>query len=125
MVNRRRCTRLTVSDDEDEAPRPRRTRKILRLLEEDEDDDNVNENKEQQVQTKKEVSPSVQLVHDAKPVGEPIRFSGRGRGRRSHFESFVFNGIQYILVRFFFLTNSSQIRVFKTINISQFFLLLF
>ena len=35
---------------------------------------------------------------DAKPIGEPVRVSGKGRGRRKHYESFEFDGNQYILV---------------------------
>ncbi|KAJ1406015.1 Transcription elongation factor S-II, central domain [Sesbania bispinosa] len=34
---------------------------------------------------------------DAKPIGEPVRVSGKGRGRRKHFESFEFDGNVYTL----------------------------
>ncbi len=36
---------------------------------------------------------------DAKPIGEPARFSGKGRGRRSHYEAFEFDNNRYDLVR--------------------------
>ncbi|KAL9328706.1 hypothetical protein ACSQ67_003709 [Phaseolus vulgaris] len=107
MVNRRNLTRVTVSsDDEDEAPRPPRTRKRLRLLEEEEDEDDYNNNEKEgkQLETKEEVPESSQLVkdatpisEDATPIGEPIRFSRKGKYKRSHYESFMFNGIQYTL----------------------------
>jgi len=35
---------------------------------------------------------------DAKPIGEPVRVSGKGRGRKKHFDSFEYDGNQYTLV---------------------------
>ena len=92
MVNRRRLTRVATSDDEDEAPRPQRTRKRMRLIEEDNDDDENEEEKEE------EVPEPPQLAEDAKPLGQPVRVSGKGRGRKRHHDSFEFDGIQYTLV---------------------------
>ena len=93
MVNRRRLTRVATSDDEDEAPpRPQRTRKRMRLIEEDNDDDENEEEKQQ------EVPELPQPAEDAKPLGEPVRVSGKGRGRKRHYDSFEFDGIQYTLV---------------------------
>ncbi|KAG4993119.1 Chromatin remodeling protein EBS [Glycine max] len=92
MVNRRRLTRVATSDDEDEAPpRPQRTRKRMRLIEEDNDDDENEEEKEE------EVPEPPQLAEDAKPLGQPVRVSGKGRGRKRHHDSFEFDGIQYTL----------------------------
>lgn len=34
---------------------------------------------------------------DAKPIGEPVRFSGKERVRRSHYEAFEYKGNQYKL----------------------------
>jgi len=96
MVNRRRLTRVATSDDEDEAPRPQPTRKRMRLLEEDNDDD---ENEEEE---KDEVPEPPPPLEDAKPIGEPVRVSGKGRGRKRHYDSFEFDGIQYTLVSSFF-----------------------
>ncbi|XP_047160193.1 uncharacterized protein LOC124830501 isoform X2 [Vigna umbellata] len=90
MVNRRRLARVATSDDEDEAPRPQPTRKRMRLLEEDNDDENEEEEKE-------EVPEPPQPLEDAKPIGEPVRVSGKGRGRKRHYDSFEFDGIQYTL----------------------------
>ncbi len=35
---------------------------------------------------------------DAKTIGDSIRLSGKGRGRRSHYEAFEFDGNRYNLV---------------------------
>ena len=32
---------------------------------------------------------------DAKTIGDSIRLSGKGRGRRSHYEAFEFDGNRY------------------------------
>ncbi|OIV93542.1 hypothetical protein TanjilG_28699 [Lupinus angustifolius] len=115
MGNRRRFTQVAISDDEDDNDSPIRrrsthhssssfrsklqpNRKRLKLFdddeeqkaetdpeEEEEDDDDDDENEEEPVQ------------EDAKPIGESIRASGKGRGRRKHFESFEFDGNQYTL----------------------------
>lgn len=104
MVNRRRLTRVATSDDEeDEAPRPQpqRTRKRMRLL--DEDLDNDNQEEEEDLVPKPEPEPEpAQVTDDAKPIGEPIRLSGKGRGRKKHYNSFEYDGIQYSLVIPFF-----------------------
>lgn len=86
-MGNRRFSRVATSDDEDESveARPQRTRKRMRLLEEDNDNDDEI----------KEEGP--QPLEDAKPIGEPVRFSGKGRGRKKHYESFEFDGIQYSL----------------------------
>ncbi|KAK4744932.1 hypothetical protein SAY87_011244 [Trapa incisa] len=36
-------------------------------------------------------------LEDAKPIGEPVRISGKGRGRREHYEAFEFDGCHYDL----------------------------
>jgi len=95
MVNRPRLTQVATSDDEDVPLRPQRTRKRMRLLEEDNDDDNEEQEKE-------EVPEPPQPAEDAKPIGEPVRVSGKGRGRKRHYDSFEFDGIQYTLVSSFF-----------------------
>ncbi|KAK7307859.1 hypothetical protein VNO77_41283 [Canavalia gladiata] len=94
MVNRR-FTQVATSDDEDEAPPQPRTRKRMKLLEEDNDNENDNEKEEAKKEEKKPEPP--QPPEDAKPIGDPVRFSGKGRGRRKHFDSFEFDGNQYTL----------------------------
>ncbi|XP_061337262.1 ASI1-immunoprecipitated protein 3-like [Gastrolobium bilobum] len=90
MVNRR-FTQVATSDDEDEAP-PQQSkqlkRKRMKLLEEDEDNEKT--------EIIEELEPP-QPPEDAKPIGDPVRFSGKGRGRRKHYESFEFDGNQYTL----------------------------
>ncbi|XP_057800103.1 uncharacterized protein LOC131015702 isoform X2 [Salvia miltiorrhiza] len=89
MRNRRQ---VATSDDEDDAlmPPPRRNstadvRKRKKVhLPSDEEAESSSDNEEQE-------------DLEAQPVGEPIRFSGKGRGKRSHFESFEYDGIQYQL----------------------------
>ena len=40
---------------------------------------------------------------DAKPIGDVVRVSGKGKGRRSHYEAFEYDGNRYDLVSFFCL----------------------
>lgn len=37
-------------------------------------------------------------LEDAKPIGEVVRLSGKGRGRRQHYEAFEYDGNRYDLV---------------------------
>ncbi|KAK7308975.1 hypothetical protein RJT34_05349 [Clitoria ternatea] len=97
MVNRR-FTQVATSDDEDEAPPQTRTRKRMKLLEEDIDNEANNTNNDYTDNNKQEKKKDSPLVpEDAKPIGDPIRVSGKGRGRRKHFDSFEYDGNQYTL----------------------------
>jgi hypothetical protein len=115
MVNRRFTQVATSDDDEDEAPpspppqrnsklRKRKRMKLLDDEEEDNDSDNNNHNKnndsddDSEKEEGKKEPP--QTPDDAKPIGDPIRVSGKGRGRKRHYESFEFDGNQYSLVSF-------------------------
>ncbi|KAG5070224.1 hypothetical protein AAZX31_01G205100 [Glycine max] len=91
MMNHRRRTQVVTSDDEEETPNPQYTQKRTRLSEQD----NSNENKEEQ--KKEAVSKLPRPVEDAKPIGEPIKSSGKGKKEKRHYESFEFNGIKYTL----------------------------
>lgn len=77
-------------DDEDELP-PQQLRlhkqKKMKLLEEDNDE---KDKKEEESEEEKE-------LEDAKPVGDPIRVSGKGRRRKRHYKFFKFDGNQYAL----------------------------
>ncbi|CAJ2650655.1 unnamed protein product [Trifolium pratense] len=97
MVNRRFTQVATSDEDEDEAP-PQpppqrnsklRNRKRMKLLDEEDSDDNG------EMEGVKKEPP--QTPDDAKPIGDPIRVSGKGRGRKRHYESFEFDGNQYSL----------------------------
>uniref|UniRef100_A0A2N9FSL2 Uncharacterized protein n=1 Tax=Fagus sylvatica TaxID=28930 RepID=A0A2N9FSL2_FAGSY len=89
-MGNRRFAQISTSDEEEEAPRkpsdeshPRRKRlkregSVTSSGEEDEDEEPPQE--------------------DAKTIGDSIRLSGKGRGRRSHYEAFEFDGNRYDLV---------------------------
>ena len=109
---------MSTSDDEDEVPIPprrsrsedkrqERKRKIMKLQEEDDEDDDERELKKKKKTKKKrdededeeEEEEEEEIVQeDAKPIGEVVRLSGKGRGRRSHYEAFEFDGNRYDLV---------------------------
>ncbi|KAJ1416121.1 Transcription elongation factor S-II, central domain [Sesbania bispinosa] len=97
MVNRR-FTQVATSDDEDELPPPQsnqRKRKRMKLLDEDNDNDKEEANEEKKKDEEEPEPP--QAPEDAKPIGDHIRVSGKGRGRKKHYESFEFDGNQYTL----------------------------
>ncbi|GAU19448.1 hypothetical protein TSUD_76920 [Trifolium subterraneum] len=125
MVTRRFIS--TSDDEDDSPPPPpsnnltdnnptnNRKRKTMKLPEEDEDDEveeqlppnekkkksNDNEESHDDDESEEEEPSSEEEddspVEDAKPIGEPIRVSGKGRGRKKHFHSFEFDGDQYNL----------------------------
>ncbi|XP_058732015.1 uncharacterized protein LOC131603634 [Vicia villosa] len=88
-----------------------RKRKVLNLQDEDDDDEeedeasNANEKKmklndddddveeEEEASSEEEEAP----LDDAKPVGGPVRVSGKGNGRKSHYHSFEFDNNLYSL----------------------------
>lgn len=41
---------------------------------------------------------AVEEDEDAKPIGGPVRITGKGRGRKEHYEAFEFDGNRYDLV---------------------------
>lgn len=53
-------------------------------------------------QEKEEVLKRSRPVEDAKPIGEPLKYSGKGKSKKWHYDSFEFNGIQYTIVNSFF-----------------------
>ncbi|KAE8697623.1 hypothetical protein F3Y22_tig00110616pilonHSYRG00030 [Hibiscus syriacus] len=115
-MGNRRFAQVSTSDDEDEAPipprrsrpedtRPERKRQKMKLLEEDDEEDEKenkkrkkkkNEVKEEEEQEEEEQEEEP-VQEDAKPIGDAIRVSGKGRGRRSHYEAFEFDGNRYDL----------------------------
>ncbi|XP_043810047.1 uncharacterized protein LOC110604214 isoform X2 [Manihot esculenta] len=122
-MGNRRFAQVSTSDDEDEAPPPppktrsstksegnERKRKKIKLPEEDEEEVEekmrggkakkkargekaVEPDSEEDVEEEEEEAPQ----EDAKPIGEPVKFSGKGRGRRSQYEAFEFDGNRYDL----------------------------
>ncbi|KAL3001674.1 hypothetical protein AAZX31_08G014300 [Glycine max] len=123
-MGNRRFTQVATSEDEDEAPPPppppkqqssvsapeenrskqqQRKRKRMKLQEEEEEEEEKEEEKKkkkrkikdkQEERSNEEEEPPQE---DAKPIGEPVRLSGKGRGRKKHYESFEYDGNQYML----------------------------
>ncbi|KAL0447954.1 UNVERIFIED_CONTAM: hypothetical protein Slati_1923300 [Sesamum latifolium] len=121
MGNRRFAQALT-SDDEDDAPPRRRDsngdenvkqrkRKIVHFPDEDDEEKEMEEaelterKKKKKKKEKEEPEPESEPASEneeqgdveAQPMGTVVRVSGRGRGRRNHYESFEYNGHQYWL----------------------------
>ncbi|XVF52899.1 hypothetical protein PTKIN_Ptkin05aG0055400 [Pterospermum kingtungense] len=121
-MGNRRFAQVSTSDDEDEVPipprrsrsednnRPERKRKKIKLQEEDDEEDEERELKKNNKRRKKKRDEEEEeeeeeakekeeeaIQEDAKPVGEAVRVSGKGRGRRSHYEAFEFDGNRYDL----------------------------
>ncbi|KAE8694586.1 Mitochondrial substrate carrier family protein isoform 1 [Hibiscus syriacus] len=70
-----------VIDEKEESNKKREEDKEEGDPEEEEEEDPVDEG----------------ILEDAKPIGEVVRVSGKGRGRRSHYESFEIDGHRYDL----------------------------
>lgn len=123
MGGNRRFAQVATSDDEDDLPprAPRsvspttdeeqpndrkRKKKKLKLNKKDEDDDEEDRERKKQkkkaveeVQEEKPASDNEEEVQeDAKPIGDVIRVSGKGKGRRNHYDAFEYDGLRYDLV---------------------------
>lgn len=124
VMGNRRYAQLAVSEDEDEAPPPRQRnsssndnrltdRKRKKVKIDDDDEEQEGNGKEEGVRDRKKKKKMVdgeeemnvteagveeEEPADAKPIGETIRVSGKGRWRRSHYASFEYDGIRYELV---------------------------
>ena len=124
-MGNRRFAQISTSDEEEEAPRkpsdeshPRRKRLKRMKLPEEEDEQQQQQQQQQQKQQQKNKNKSKNKLkekevlqssgeedddeeppqEDAKTIGDSIRLSGKGRGRRSHYEAFEFDGNRYDLV---------------------------
>ncbi|XP_057978309.1 uncharacterized protein LOC131164830 [Malania oleifera] len=99
-MRNRRLARIPTSDDEEEAPRPShssngedhqlpklRKRKKVKLQEEEEEEE----------EAKSSNSGEDAVPEDAKPIGDVVKVSGKGRGRRSHYAAFEFDGNHFDL----------------------------
>ncbi|KAF2596092.1 hypothetical protein F2Q68_00007942 [Brassica cretica] len=113
MVSRRRFAQVSPSDDEEDfvaetrsqaqnSRRPeetmegrRRKRRNVILYEESDEEEKETERKRKKDDDEtppKEVKPDV-----VQPVGEPVKITGRGNGRRTHYRQFECNGKRYEL----------------------------
>ncbi|KAE8727727.1 hypothetical protein F3Y22_tig00005406pilonHSYRG00496 [Hibiscus syriacus] len=115
---------MTRRRSRSEDNRQEKKRKIMKLQEEDEEDDEEMESKrtrnkkreedpeeeeedpeeeeeedpeeeEEDPEEEEEDPEEEEIVEDAKPIGEVVRVSGKGRVRRSHYGSFEFDGTRY------------------------------
>ncbi|KAL3498841.1 hypothetical protein ACH5RR_041573 [Cinchona calisaya] len=108
--------RNSKNNDEQEETSQRKRKKVK--LSDDEGDERGEQDKEEIVRDrkkKKKVTEEVEVEEetagkpsaggdeeeapqeDAKPIGDVVRVSGKGRGRRNHYESFEYDGIRYDL----------------------------
>jgi len=103
---------VAISNADSPSPSPSHHRKrtrLMKLQEEDEEDDYVTEKEKEE-----EEEPPLE---DAKPIGEPVRVSGRGMNRVNHFHSFEFDGNQYKLVSIFIISSFSRfLHIFTVIK---------
>ncbi|KAG5563243.1 hypothetical protein RHGRI_005856 [Rhododendron griersonianum] len=125
MGGNRRFAQVATSDDEDDLPprAPRsvspttdeekpndrkRKKKKLKLNNKDDDDDEEEKDRERKKQKKKAIeeeqeekpasdNEEEEVQEDAKPIGDVIRVSGKGKGRRNHYDAFEYDGLRYDL----------------------------
>lgn len=92
-MGKRRFT-LPMSDDEDDAP-------PLRKAVDDEEQKKPtrasDDEEEEEEEEEREGEEEEEVQDEATPVGEAIRVSGKGRGKKSHYEAFEFDGLRYEL----------------------------
>ncbi|XP_055821535.1 uncharacterized protein LOC129890053 isoform X2 [Solanum dulcamara] len=72
-------------EEEEERGRGKRIKKLKKVEEEEEEPEPVAKEEEEE------------QLEDAKPIGEVIRVTGKGKGRRNHYESFEYDGNRYEL----------------------------
>ncbi|KAL3818056.1 hypothetical protein ACJIZ3_003961 [Penstemon smallii] len=113
MVNRRYALAQS-SDDEDNAPPSRggetekkRKRKKVHIPDDEEEEEeklsaqkkqkNVKDDEEEEVAEEENENDEEEDEQVAQPLGEVVRVSGKGKGRRNHFRSFEYDGLQYQL----------------------------
>ncbi|GMH29742.1 hypothetical protein Nepgr_031585 [Nepenthes gracilis] len=117
-MGNRRFAQVATSDDEGDAPKPsnssstddRRRRRESRTrlrkkmkFQEDEEEEEVEKEREgsrngdgkedEEMGEAEEEAPQ----EDAKPIGVVVRVTGKGRGRRNHYEAFEFDGNRFEL----------------------------
>lgn len=83
-------------EEEEERGRGKRIKKLKKVEEEEEEPEPVAKEEEEE------------QLEDAKPIGEVIRVTGKGKGRRNHYESFEYDGNRYELVSFHLFVSFNQ-----------------
>ncbi|KAJ7010660.1 hypothetical protein NC653_001196 [Populus alba x Populus x berolinensis] len=90
---KRKKMKLEEEEEEEEVVTTRRGRgRPRKKLREEKSEDEVEEELEEDPEEEEEVPQE-----DAKPVGDSTRVSGKGRGRRTHYDAFEFDGNRYEL----------------------------
>ncbi|KAF8099411.1 hypothetical protein N665_0244s0013 [Sinapis alba] len=92
-VQETRCQGQNSSRLEETVEGKRRKRRILRLYEESDDDKEEKEKNEEDEERKE----GGEKLHGAKPVGEPVKVTGKGKRRRTHYRQFEYGGKRYKL----------------------------
>lgn len=92
---RKRMKFYEDDDEEEEAAAIKQVTKTKRDKKKSKDDEE--EEKEVSPPPEDEEEEEEVPVEDAKPVGEVVRVSGKGKTRRNHYKSFEFDGLSYEL----------------------------
>ncbi|XP_019156290.1 PREDICTED: uncharacterized protein LOC109153023 isoform X2 [Ipomoea nil] len=99
---KRKRMKLGEEDEEEEEKQNQNKRKEAEDSEEDvEKDKRSSRDKKAKSKAVEESEPEEEVEEeaqeDAKPIGDVIRVSGKGRGRRNHYKSFEYDGLSYDL----------------------------
>ncbi|PHT92416.1 hypothetical protein T459_00298 [Capsicum annuum] len=87
--------------EEEQRGRGKRVKKPKKVIEEEEEEEA--EVEEDRVEEAEAVEEEEQL-EDAKPIGEVIKVTGKGKGRRNHYKSFEHDGNDYELIPCFVIS---------------------
>lgn len=94
--------RLTISDDEEDespSPSPSPCLKQQKPSSDSEEEEWSKQRKRKlEEEDDKEMTEEAHPHEDAKPIGDAVRVSGKGKTRRKHYESFEFDGSLYVIV---------------------------
>ncbi|VFR02251.1 unnamed protein product [Cuscuta campestris] len=105
-VEKRKCKRMKLCEEEDEEEEEEdmrnqnNKRKAVEHLEEDvgkEKKNRTSETRKSADESEPEEDVEEEVQEEAKPIGDVIRVSGKGRGRRNHYKSFEYDGLTYEL----------------------------
>ncbi|KAI9401302.1 hypothetical protein POPTR_001G104300v4 [Populus trichocarpa] len=95
-ISERKRKKMKLQEEEEEEEEVVTTRRgrgrPRKKLREEKSEDEVEEELEEDPEEEEEVPQE-----DAKPVGDSTRVSGKGRGRRTHYDAFEFDGNRYEL----------------------------
>ncbi|KAF3448565.1 hypothetical protein FNV43_RR09278 [Rhamnella rubrinervis] len=113
-MGNRRFAQISTSDEDEELPQRQRSsvenksklrkRKQMKLPEEEDEVQEEEEEEKSKRRKKKGEKEKQQASHGEdeeepviEPIGDPVRVSGKGRGRKNHYEAFEYDGIRYDL----------------------------